>query len=205
MNRIVFLLVALTFFACQEKKEKVIDMRDITPHSTRVDDGKSKVDKKETVDYGFDIMIGDSVGIAVMEIDSIIEPLFPDRFTPRNKKKLTLQLKENPIIFCQWTFKDSTRTKNALYNWIDCFGPNCKSIKYGQKVNFQKDNFILLENDTSLTYISSPIKLDVDDWLKYFELKSNIKDWKLLLYQGTRTKATWYKVVEGKKELILVK
>jgi len=205
MNRILFLLIGLTLFACEQKKQKVIDMSDITPHSERDTNGNAKEDKKDVIDYGFDLKIADEIGLQVMEIDSISEPLFPDRFSPKKIKKLTLQLKENPITYCHWTFKDSIRTKNALYNWIDCFGPNCKSIKYGQKMNFQKDNFILFESDTSLTYISSPSKLSVDDWLKYFELTSELKDWKLLIYQGTRAKATWYKVVEGKKEPISTK
>ncbi len=165
-----------------------------------ITNGKEKGDTSTVIDYGFNLKIADEIGIQVMEIDSIGEPLFPDRFSPKKIKKLTLHLKENPITYCHWTFKDSIHTKNALYNWIDCYGSNCKSIKYAQKINFQKDNFILLESDTSLTYISSPSKLIADDWLNYFELQTEIKDWKLMIYQGTRAKATWYSVIEGKKE-----
>lgn len=196
----LFLLIGLTLFACTQKKPKVIDMSDITPHSERENDGKANDDKSKIIDYGFDLKIADEVGLQVMEIDSIGEPLFPDRFSPKKIKKLTLHLKENSITYCHWTFKDSIHTKNAFYNWIDCYGSNCKSIKYGQKMNFQKDNFILLESDTSLTFISSPIKLIADDWLKYFELQTEIKDWKLMIYQATRGKATWCSVIEGKKE-----
>lgn len=200
MKQILFLLIGLTLFACTQKKPKVINMSDITPHSERDTNGKEKGDTSTVIDYGFNLKIADEIGIQVMEIDSIGEPLFPDRFSPKKIKKLTLHLKENPITYCHWTFKDSIHTKNALYNWIDCYGSNCKSIKYAQKINFQKDNFILLESDTSLTYISSPSKLIADDWLNYFELQTEIKDWKLMIYQGARGKATWYSVIEGKKE-----
>ena len=200
MKQFQLLFIGLTLFSCNQKKPKVINMSDITPHSERVTNGKEKGDTSTVIDYGFNLKIADEIGIQVMEIDSIGEPLFPDRFSPKKIKKLTLHLKENPITYCHWTFKDSIHTKNALYNWIDCYGPNCKSIKYAQKINFQKDNFILLESDTSLTYISSPSKLIADDWLKYFELQTEIKDWKLMIYQGTRAKATWYSVIEGKKE-----
>ena len=200
MKQFLFLLLGLTLFACTQKKPKVIDMSDITPHSERENNGKAKDDKSKVIDYGFNLKIADEIGIQVMEIDSISEPLFPDRFSPKKIKKLTLHLKENPITYCHWTFKDSIHTKNALYNWIDCYGSNCKSIKYGQKMNFQKDNFILLESDTSLTYISSPSKLIADDWLKYYELQTEIKDWKLMIYQETSGKATWYSVIDGKKE-----
>jgi hypothetical protein len=34
----------------------------------------------------------------------------------------------------------------------------------------------------------------------FFEKSQKIKNWKTLIYQGTRGKATWYSVIEGKKE-----
>ena len=200
INLLVFILIFISLSCNSSSKKSVINMSDITPHSEREDKGNVKEDNSKAFDYGFDIKLADEIGVQVMEIDSISEPLFPDRFSPKKIKKLTLHLKENPIAYCHWTFKDSIHTKNALYNWIDCYGSNCKSIKYAQKINFQKDNFILLESDTSLTYISSPSKLIADDWLNYFELQTEIKDWKLMIYQGTRGKATWYSVIEGKKE-----
>lgn len=206
INLLVFTLILISLSCNSSSKKSVINMSDITPHSEKEYKGKVKEDNSKAFDYGFNLKIADEIGIQVMEIDSIGEPLFPDRFSPKKIKKLSLQLKAYPIIFCHWTFKDSIHTKNALYNWIDCYGANCKSIKYGQKMNFQKDNFILLESDTSLTYISSPSKLIADDWLKYFELQTEIKDWKLMIYQGTSGKAIWYSVIEGKKEpLILTK
>jgi hypothetical protein len=63
----------------------------------------------------------------------------------------------------------------------------------------------MLVNDTSITYVSSPLKIKAEDWLKYFELKNEIEDWKYVIHQGTRSKANWYKVVEGKKEELILK
>lgn len=204
MNRFFILLIGLLFFACQQKKDKVIDMSDVTPKSEH-DYTQNKKEKIDTIDFGFNSIVANKLGFNLSGIKFIEEPMFPDRFSPKRTKKLVLLQEIDSTIFCQWSYKDSIQTKNALYNWIDCYGPKCKSIKYGQKINYQKDNFILLENDTSLTYISSSNKLIVEDWLKYFELTSEIKDWKLVIHQGVRAKATWYKVVDGEKEPISTK
>lgn len=195
-------LIVLFLVACRQKeKETILDMRDISPQSER-DYSKSDKDTLETVNYAFNIKIADEIGVQVLEIDSVTKSLFPDRFEPTAVNKLILHLKEDQILFCQWTYKDSVKTMNALYNWIDCFGGNCKSIKFGQSVNFQKDNFIILVNDTSLMYISSAIKLKSEDWLRYFELENEIVDWKILIQQGTRAKALWFNVVDGEKEIL---
>lgn len=178
-------------------------MNDIMPQAKK-DAYTPKSDSTHSIDYGFDVKIADKIGIQVMEIDSIDEPMFPDRFIPRRTNKLALQLKEDLIVYCQWSFKDSIHTKNALYNWIDCFGPKCKSIKLGQKANFQKDNFVMFVNDTSITYISSRINISAEDWMKYFEIKNEIVDWKIMIQQNTSSKAKWYMVAEGKKEEIIV-
>ena len=196
----LYCLIVLLFVACgQKKKETILDMKNISPQSER-DYSKSIKDTLETVNYAFNIKIADQIGLQVMEIGSVEESLFPDRFEPLSASKLTLQLKEDQILFCQWSYKDSVKTMNVLYNWIDCFGENCKSIKFGQSVNFQRDNFIILVNDTSLTYISSQVKLNSDDWLSYFKLEKEIVNWKILIQQGARGKAFWFKVMNGEKE-----
>jgi len=51
--------------------------------------------------------------------------------------------------------------------------------------------------------VSSPAKIKAEDWIEYFELKNEIEDWKYVIQQGTRSKAAWYKVVEGKKSAML--
>lgn len=198
----LYCLIGFFFVACgQKEKETILDMKDISPQAER-DYSKSANVTVEKVNYAFNTKIADEIGVEVMEIDSLESSMFPDRFEPTAVNKLILHLKEDQILFCQWTYKDSIKTMNAFYNWIDCFGEKCKSIKFGQSVNFQKDNFILLVNDTSLTYISSQIKLKSEDWLRYFELKNEIVDWKILIHQGTRAKANWFKVVEGNKEAL---
>lgn len=193
-------LVLLITAACGGKqKDEVIDMKDITPHSNRNYDS-TEIEKVETIDYNFDRRVADSIGLQVMEIDSVTEPFFVDRFSPRSQTKLYLQMKEGQLLFCQWSFKDSVKTKNAFYNWIDCFGEKCKSIHFGQNVNFQKDNFRLFMNDTSITYISSALRLSTKDWQAYLKSVSGVEEWKLIIEQSTRGKAKWMRFFDDKLE-----
>lgn len=192
-------LVLLITAACGgNQKDEVIDMNDITPQAKH----KGPIVKAEekASDYGFNRTVADSIGLKVMEIDSVEEPFFVDRFSPRSQTKVYLQLKEDKILFCQWTFKDSVKTKNAFYNWIDCYGEKCKSIHFGQNVNFQKDNFRLFMNETSITYISSPIKLSTKDWQAYLKSVSGVEEWKLIIEQSTRGKAKWMRFFDDKLE-----
>jgi hypothetical protein len=199
INLLVFTIIFISLSCNSSSKKSVINMSDITPHSER-DRTYSTKEKIDTIDFGFNSAVANELGLNLSGLDFIEEPMFPDRFSAKRTKKLSLRQEIDSTLFCQWSFKDSTQTKNAFYNWIDCFGEKNKSIHFGQNVNFQKDNFIILVNDTSLTYITSENKIQLEDWLLFFEKSQKIKNWKTLIYQGTRGKATWYSVIEGKKE-----
>lgn len=200
MKKAFFAGIIFLFAACGEKKKEVLrDMKDLTPRSER-DYTQQKNEKVDTIDFGFNSGVANELGLNVSGIKFNKALMFPDRFLPKSTKKLILMQEVDSILFCQWSFKDSTQTKNAFYNWVDCFGEKCKSIKFGETINFQKDNFVILVNDTSLTYISSVKKIQQDDWLRFFEKTVAIKNWKTVIYQSSRSKATWFKVVDGKKE-----
>jgi hypothetical protein len=199
-----FLLILFGFVllaACGGKKEKVLDMDDINPKSSKDEEGK-KGPKEDHVDYGFDIWKAEKAGITVMEIDTLGEPMFVDRFQPKSFKKLNLQMKEGVVFFGQWTFKDSLRTMNAFFNWLDCFGPNCKAHKYLGEEKYQSDAMLIFLNDTSFTYISSALPLDEKKWQKCLALNYGNDFWDLVVVQKKQRKALWYefKIDPIKKE-----
>ena len=200
MKKAVFAGIIFLLAACGEKKKEVLrDMKDLTPKSER-DYTQQRNEKLDTIDFGFNSGVANELGLNLSGIKFNKAPIFPDRFLPKSTKKLILMQEVDSTLFCQWSFKDSTQIKNAFYNWLDCFGEKCKSIKFGETINFQKDNFVILVNDTSLTYITSVKKIQQDDWLQFFEKAEAIKNWKTVIYQSSRSKATWFKVVDGKKE-----
>ena len=201
MKKFLFILGIVALASCGGKKEKVLDMDDINPKASN--DGKGKnAQQKDSIDYGFDIWLAEKAGIAIMELDTVGESMFVDRFQPKAFKKLNLQMKEGEVFFGQWTFKDSLRTMNAFYNWLDCFGEHCKSHKYLAEEKFQSDAMLVFLNDTSLTYISSTLPLDENKWQTYLSLQYGNELWDIVVIQKKQRKAQWfeYKIDPSKKE-----
>jgi hypothetical protein len=209
MKIVVSLFVLFLLFSCGQKpKEEVLDMEDIIPQSDRYKEGVTTDPKKDTVDLGFDIWLADKSGIVVMEVDKHEEPMFVDRFQPKSMLKVDLTTKTETLFFGQWTFKDSLKTMNAFYNWIDCFGENCKSLKYLKETNFQSDPMLIFLNDTSITYISSASQLDEKKWQKYLSLKNKTALWDLVVVQKKQRKASWYSYAvdpANKKDTLFIK
>jgi hypothetical protein len=191
------LYFAISLLSCGEKnKDEVLDMSDITPSSERnYDTVAAKID---TIDYGFNSAVANELGLNLSGIHFYEDPLFPDRFNPRTTKKLVLMQEMDSTFYCQWSYRDSVATKNAFYNWIDCFGERCKSIKMYERANLQKENFVLFMSDTAIIYISSSKQLKYADWQTYFEKTYKIEDWKLIMHQGVRGKTNWGKIEKGK-------
>lgn len=57
--------------------------------------------------------------------------------------------------FCYYTFSDSLKTKNAFYNWLDCFGTDCASIQLNK-------NFEGLESNPSITLVYDTVIVAVE-------------------------------------------
>lgn len=204
MKRMVIVfLSAWLVSSCQDPKEELIDLNEIIPQSENYKEGdQNKIDSAEVNDFGFNLKLARELGLDVMELDSFPEPMFPDRFVPRSIQKLKLQFKEDGMFYGQWIYKDSIKTMNALFNWLDCFGPKCKSLKYLQSANFQKEELLIFLNDTSITYISSPLKLDKSLWQQYLEKDRKIEAWDLVIAQRKGGKASWeyYGSLNGSKK-----
>jgi hypothetical protein len=192
----------IILFSCSgEKKEKVLDMSDLTPQAKR-NTTKSQKEKDTTHFSLFNLSLADSCGIRIQEFSEIKDPMFPDRFMPKSKFKLNLDAKDRSLFMGQWNYPDSVKTMNAFFNWLDCFGPECKAIKLGEEVNMQSEGLLFFINDTSITYFTSNSKLELNNWQQYLEKQYRIDQWDLVVWQQPRKKAVWmrYDVLPGKKK-----
>src|SRR5688572_21608872 len=53
-----------------------------------------------------------------------------------------------------YTFSDSLKTKNAFYNWLDCFGKDCDAVQLNKKMDkLSADPSITLVYDTTIVAI----------------------------------------------------
>jgi hypothetical protein len=195
---------AVLAVSCSSKvDEKVINAKEVIPSSNY----KAKTTNSAIMpveDFGFS---KDTAVLYGLEYDSIYlndDPFFPERFLPKTAKKLVLKTGIDSTIWYHLTFKDSIKTNNALYNWLDCFDKNCKSIKLYEHKKLQKDNFLLFVTDTSLTYICSSALISKSDWLQYYKLHSGIVNWKLIIQQKKNSKVEW-QAIKGDEEINLTK
>ena len=194
-----FIFLSFILFSCSNnKKEETVDLSEITSSSERYKEGKSEVKKKkekelnfiDTLDVRFkgildSLKINDSV---VRKLDIV---LFPDRFGAKSITKFYWKEKKDSINLLDWEFSDSLKTENAFYNWIDCFGENCKSIKIGDKIKIQKRGLLILVNDKHLLVIDATSKIDCESWIKLVGSQKFGDTWKYIVYQPQKGKSTW--------------
>ena len=194
-----FLFLSFFLFSCSNnKKEETFDLSEITSSSERYKEGKSEVKKKkekelnfiDTLDVRFkgildSLKINDSV---VRKLDIV---LFPDRFGAKSITKFYWKEKKDSINLLDWEFSDSLKTENAFYNWIDCFGENCKSIKIGDKIKIQKRGLLILVNDKHLLVIDATSKIDCESWIKLVGSQKFGDTWKYIVYQPQKGKSNW--------------
>ena len=198
-KQLLFFVLFFFLFSCSnKKKDETVDLSDITTSSERYKEGKVEVkkDKKikvsftDTLDVHF-IGILDSLNIN----DSVVRKLdivsFPDRFGAKSITKFYWKEITDSINFIDWEFTDSLKTENAFYNWIDCFGENCRSIKIGDKVKIQKRGLLVLVNEKHLIVIDSDKKIDYLKWVSLLKNQLFGENWKYIVFQPKKGKAVW--------------
>lgn len=194
-----FLFLSFILFSCSNnKKEETVDLSEITSSSERYKEGKSEVKKKkekelnfiDTLDVRFKGIL-DSLKINDSVVGKLDIVLFPDRFGAKSITKFYWKEKKDSINLLDWEFSDSLKTENAFYNWIDCFGENCKSIKIGDKIKIQKRGLLILVNDRHLLVVDANSKIDCESWLKLVGSQKFGDTWKYIVYQPQKGKSTW--------------
>ena len=202
---LLLLFVSVMLSCGESKNDDVIDMGDVTPHAKdRIKDSLSEK-LPDTLSGYLDTALLAELKLPVKDIDQVEIDLLPQRLSPKSSFGYKMGFKKDSLTYIHWSYKDSVYTKNALYNWLDCFGTKCKSVRLGEAVSMQRKGMLLFMSDTSITYISSNQPLKKEDWLTYFESYAKRKDWRLVIEQKNSGKATWFAVKELEFSPILLK
>lgn len=202
MKQLLFISIILfTLFSCGEKENETIDLNDIIEGSERYSEDSLNVDTKVDELDTISVFLSDfkTHGIDVNQLKVVDEKYFPDRLGPVETKKFELQREDNTFRFVQWKFIDSIKVMNAFFNWMDCFGSNCKSIFIGEERIFQTNPFHLLVNDSTLVFVEGIESFDFKEWENYFEQKGFPLDWNYVIEQRKRGKAHWFNYIDEKK------
>lgn len=203
-----FSFTALTIallVSCNDPKADTVTLSDISQTSDKfdhIDDDKKTVeikDQKPTTGYfltAFDSIYKDA---SWFKVDSL---LFPDRFGPSKMEKWYLLSSKDSIVALHYEFKDSLRTKNAFFNWIDCYGATCASYQIGSQFKKQSRNSLFLIGANQLIYMESQLPIKTEALIKLLNAKKKDQNWIYVLEIPGKKKTRWSTVKEGEmKEL----
>lgn len=144
----------------------------------------------------------DSVKIKFDSLSPSFTRHFIDRFNAKSFIKNKLYVENDSVLHFRWSFKDSTTKKNALYNWLDCFGNNCNSIKMYESFKSEKQNSLIFINQKSISFISSKNSLTKELWMNFEKSTFSKDSMQLLIVQQPGKNASWYRFQKNKFNLL---
>jgi hypothetical protein len=125
--------------------------------------------------------------------------LFPERFGPTFSEKWILKLPQDSLLAFNYFFSDSLKTRNAFFNWLDCFGQKCDSYAVGAMFKKQKRSFAMLVNNNQIIYLESWKKQHIHALIELFDTKKKDQNWKYVIEVPSFQKTIWYSIVSGEK------
>jgi len=114
----------------------------------------------------------------------------PDRLGFKDKEEAYFVKDSIPFHFIEWTFIDSVKTTSAFYNWLDCFGPDCRSIRINEEKNASKEGFLIWVTDNKISYLASTQRISVYEGEKIV-FDNSKKVWYYIVQQAPRRKIKW--------------
>ena len=148
--------------------------------------------KKDTLLTLFDFYNQDSIGLEVTKITVNTEKPFIERFPNKKIFNFILESKNSTVKHLQIDYLDSNSMKNAFFNFLDCYGKDCKSIELFQKVKFSKTFFMLLASTKSIHIIESEFNQNPKKWINLHRYSNKKDPIKFIIVQKKQQKAKWF-------------
>lgn len=191
--------------SCSDNEKETLSLDDISHTSDKfenVDDTKEIPEiKDEKPKKGYFLTAFDSIykDASWFMLDSL---LFPDRFGPSKMEKWYLLSQKDSIVALHYEFKDSLRTKNAFFNWLDCYGPKCTSYEVGAQFKKQSRNSLFLVGENQLVYMEAKSPIALDKLIGILNKEKEDQNWMYILEIPGKKKTRWSSMKEGElKEL----
>ena len=185
---ILFYTISLIFaLSCENNNEKVVHLNLNEYRSKQKELKKARLSSASKVTYFDDLNWIDSTFIIVKDSSVFIL----DRFSLKEEKYL-LTKKLSKLSYYAWSFSDSLATKNAYYNWLDCFGESCKSIKlFDTTLVIDKTPFLIFKGKKTIVYITSNKNLKPIRWMRFLNEKFLDEKYWSIIEQRKNVKPNW--------------
>ena len=148
--------------------------------------------EEDTLIVLFDRYNKDSVNLEITKISPNLEKTFIERFPNKKIFNFILESKNSEVKHLQIDYLDSNTLKNAFFNFLDCYGKDCKSIELFQKVKFSKTFFMLITTTKSIHIIESDNNLNPSDWINCVRFSKIADPIKFIIIQKKQQKAKWF-------------
>jgi hypothetical protein len=97
-----------------------------------------------------------------------------------------------------YEYVDSNQMKNAFFNWLDCNGKQCKSIKLYEETKIEPQNLLVIVTSKSIDIFRSQSTLNSADWVNYIRFSKKINDFKYIVIQKKNQKSQWFEFINHK-------
>jgi len=198
MIRITFFSLMLGLMSCQaNQKPKVVNYETIKPkmqkHETSIDSTTA------SSQLNLDPFNRDSVGLEVTEGTRYDTLHFLDRFAEHAKHThLQLSSLQGSFRMSRWQFSDSIERKNALFNWLDHFGKNNRTITWLKPTILSSEFQLILINTRSIIEVTSSNNVSVRSWLNYQRFNYPKDSTRYIVQQKSNHVCRWFKVLNFK-------
>ncbi len=148
--------------------------------------------EKDTLIVLFDRYNQDSVNLEITKISPNLEKTFIERFPNKKIFNFILESKNSEVKHLQIDYLDSNSMKNAFFNFLDCYGKDCRSIELFQKVKFSKTFFMLLASTKSIHIIESEFNQNPKKWINLLRYSNKKDPIKFIIVQQKQQNAKWF-------------
>lgn len=191
------LLTGLLIVSCKGEEEQTLDFDDISKPSSRSEKADTARQEAPKVPVYFDSIsafsqqLVDSLGLNREQLFTLDTLIYPDRFGASATDKWYYLDGKDSLVFMRWDFRNNAQAKNAFFNWLDCYGSNCRSFTVGDKASFSKRATMFLLGDKELIFVESGQRLPADKLLLFATELEGQKLWDHFVVQPPRGKAEW--------------
>jgi hypothetical protein len=193
-HKSLFCLILLVFLGCKDdSKSETVDLDKIRPKS---DSKSNKIDKTniDSNEVSLHEYILDSINLKLDHIITLSNSTFLNRFPSKKNALRTLYLTDTTIQIQHehYEYVDSNQMKNAFFNWLDCNGKNCKSIKLYEETKIEPDNLLLIATAQSIDIFRSKSLFKAEDWINFVRFSKKTNVFKYILFQKKNRKSQWF-------------
>jgi hypothetical protein len=192
--RTLVIFTILSFTACSnEDNQGTIDLEKIRPKSETSNKAK-KTDFIDSNEILLKIYENDSLHLKLAKLRVAKNSSFLNRFPHKNSGFRILMRQDTTIQIHHefYEYLDSNQMKNAFFNWLDCNGKDCKSIKLYEETKIEPQNLLVLTTPKSIDIFRSQKNINPDEWVDFIRFTKNTTEFRHLLFQKKNQKSQWF-------------